>query len=141
MHIIKIATAAALAGMLATGIAMAQNASETAADDSQAWFASSSVLTQQTGKGLYEAVCASCHMPEGQGAVGAGAYPALAGNPALEYAEYPVYIVVHGQKAMPPLGSIMNDEQIAAVVNYIQTSFGNEFSENPATAEMVAETR
>lgn len=139
MNFTKIAAVAALACMMGTAAVVAQDAS--AIDDSKAWFASSSVLTQQTGKGLYEAVCASCHMAEGQGAVGAGAYPALANNPMLESPDYPIYLIVHGQKAMPPLGAIMNDEQIAAVVNYIQTSFGNNFTENPATAEAVAANR
>ncbi len=139
MNFTKIVAVATLVGMLGTAAVVAQDA--TAADDSKAWFGSSSVLTQQTGKGLYEAVCASCHMPEGQGAVGAGAYPALADNAMLESPDYPIYLIVHGQKAMPPLGGIMNDEQIAAVVNYIRTSFGNSFTEDPATAETVAAAR
>ncbi|MHA6691015.1 c-type cytochrome [Devosia sp. A449] len=138
MNFTKIAAAAALVSMLATGAALAQDA---AADDSKAWFGSSSVLTQQTGKGLYEAVCASCHMSKGEGAVGAGAYPALANNETLEFADYPIYMIVKGQKAMPPLGGIMNDEQIAAVVNYIRTNFGNNYADEPATAEMVAAAR
>jgi mono/diheme cytochrome c family protein len=139
MNITKIVAAAVLASMLGTAAVVAQDA--TAVDDSKAWFGSSSVLTQQTGKGLYEAVCASCHMSEGQGAVGAGAYPALADNAMLESPDYPIHLIVHGQTAMPPLGAIMNDEQIAAVVNYIRTSFGNTFAENPATAETVAAAR
>ena len=41
-------------------------------------------------------------MPDGKGAVGAGRYPPLAKNENLETASYPVYLVIHGQKAMPP---------------------------------------
>lgn len=111
------------------------------ADDSAAWFESRSVLTQATGEGVYQAVCASCHMPDAQGATGAATYPALAENPALEYPEYAIMITLHGQAAMPPLGGVLNDEQIAEVVNYIRTNFGNDYPDDPATADMVAGTR
>lgn len=111
------------------------------ADDSAAWFESRNVLTQQTGEGIYKAVCASCHMPDGQGATGAASYPALADNPTLEYPEYAVMLTLHGQAAMPPLRGVLDDEQIAEVVNYIRTSFGNDYPDDPATPEMVSQTR
>ncbi|WP_439561390.1 c-type cytochrome [Roseinatronobacter sp.] len=111
------------------------------ADDSDAWFESRSVLTQQTGEGIYKAVCASCHMPDGQGATGAARYPALADNPTLEFPEYAVMLTLHGQAAMPPLRGVLDDEQIAEVVNYIRTSFGNDYPDDPATPEMVSQTR
>lgn len=111
------------------------------ADDSQRWFESSSVLTQETGKGIYDAICAACHMPEGEGAVGAGMYPALANNERMANAAYPVFVTLHGQKGMPALAGVLNDAQIAEVVNYIRTSWGNAYTEEPATAEMVAAQR
>lgn len=133
----------AASALVLVGIAIAQEAAPVAppADDSQAWFQSSSVLTQKTGEGIYNAVCASCHMPKGEGAVGAGAYPALANNENLSGADYPIYLVVHGMGAMPPLGTVLDDQQIAEVVNYIRTNFGNDYPEDPATAEMVEATR
>jgi mono/diheme cytochrome c family protein len=130
--------AAALASL--APFALAQEEAKPEADDSAALFASSSVLTQKTGAGIYGAVCSGCHMPEGEGAVGAGAYPALADNSTLEFPEYPIHVIVHGQAAMPPLGSVLNDEQIAAVVEYIRTHFGNDYAE-PVSAEMVAGAR
>src|SRR5262245_49303429 len=42
------------------------------------------------GKDIYEHICQGCHMPDAKGAVGAGAYPALAANPRLETGMYPV---------------------------------------------------
>ncbi len=126
----------AIAVTLTAGAAAAQQA-----DDSQAWFESPSRLTQQTGEGIYNAVCAGCHMPDGEGAVGAGEYPALAGNEMIAFPDYPIHITIHGHAAMPPLGELLDDAQIAEVVNYIQTSFGNDFTEEPATAEMVAGAR
>ena len=53
-------------------------------------------FSEQTGEALYANVCAACHMPDGQGAVGAGKYPALAKNENLEAGGYPVTIVVQG---------------------------------------------
>lgn len=103
-------------------------------------FANPSRLTQTEGKDIYGAVCAGCHMPEGEGAVGAGKYPALANNETLEAAGYPIYVVIHGQKGMPPLGGLLNDEQIAAVVEYIRTNFGNNYTDE-VTVQEVTDSR
>ena len=54
------------------------------------------------GAGSLAQSCQGCHMPEGQGAAGAGEYPALAKNPRLEASGYLAYIVVNGSRAMPP---------------------------------------
>jgi mono/diheme cytochrome c family protein len=53
-------------------------------------------------------------MAEAQGAVGAGAYPALADDPKLAAAGYQV--LVNGSKGMPAFGALLDDEQVAAVV-------------------------
>ena len=79
------------------------------------------------GEALYKGVCAGCHMQDAKGAVGAGAYPALAKNENLETAAYPVSIVLKGQKAMPFFGMQLNDQQIADVVNYVRSHFGNKY--------------
>jgi cytochrome c5 len=63
---------------------------------------------------IYRTVCHGCHMAEAQGAVGAGAYPALADDPKLAAAGYPV--LVNGSKGMPAFGALLDDEQVAAVV-------------------------
>src|ERR1700733_23959 len=69
----------------------------------------------QGGEAIYQGVCQGCHMPDAKGAVGAGAYPALAKNENLETAAYPVTVILHGQKAMPALGRQLDDQQIADV--------------------------
>jgi mono/diheme cytochrome c family protein len=97
-------------------------------------------FTEASGEGLYANVCQACHMPDGKGAVGAGAYPPLAGDKALEAGRYPLYVVVNGQRAMPPLGDMLSDEQVAAVVNYVRTHFGNDYSD-AATADDVKAVR
>ena len=85
-------------------------------------------FTEKSGEALYNASCAGCHMPDGKGAKGAGHYPALADNPAVEAAPYVIGNVLHGRKAMPSFGDAMNDDQVAAVVNYTRTHFGNRFA-------------
>ncbi|PZV37130.1 c-type cytochrome [Mesorhizobium kowhaii] len=92
-------------------------------------FGDASKIQSRDGAGIYAAICRGCHMPEGVGAVGAGKYPALAKNEKLEAGAYPVVMVVKGQKAMPPLGSYLDDEQVTAVVNYIRTNFGNNYTD------------
>jgi mono/diheme cytochrome c family protein len=81
----------------------------------------------QSGEALYADICQGCHMPGGVGAVGAGAYPPLARNPKLASIGYPLFLVIHGRKGMPPFGNLLTDQQVAAVVNYIRTHFGNDF--------------
>ena len=94
------------------------------------------IFPMQGGEAIYKGVCQGCHMPDAKGAVGAGMYPALAGDPKLEEAGYPVGVVVNGQKAMPPLGPYFNDAQIADVVNYVRTHFGNHYSDKVTPAEV-----
>jgi len=94
------------------------------------------MFPMQDGKSIYESVCQGCHMPNAKGAAGAGMYPALAGNPKLEEGGYPVAIILNGQKAMPPLGSYFNDAQVADVVNYIRTHFGNRYTDKVTAAEV-----
>ncbi len=118
-----------------------QEAGEVAMTQRAGWFEDPARLSQSGGKGVYDAVCAGCHMPDGQGAEGAGAYPALANNENLMTPDYPIYLILNGQKAMPPLSGVLDDAQVADVVNYIRTAFGNEYNEDPATPERVAEAR
>ena len=97
-------------------------------------------FTEQSGEQLYANICQGCHMPDAKGAVGAGVYPSLAGNKNLEAGGYPVYIVVNGQRAMPSFGAMMSDDQVAAVVNYLRTHFGNSY-QDAVTAEDVKVVR
>lgn len=96
--------------------------------------------TSTDGEVLYETLCAGCHMPEGQGASGAGDYPALSDNPNLEFAAYPITIIVNGQAAMPSLGHLLSDEQVLEVTNYIQSNLGNDYVPD-GTLQMIADTR
>jgi cytochrome c5 len=92
----------------------------------------------QGGEAIYKGVCQGCHMPDAKGAVGAGAYPALAKDENLETASYPVTIVLKGQKAMPFFGMQLDDQQVADVVNYIRTHFGNKYRDKVKPADVKA---
>ncbi len=93
---------------------------------------------QQTGEQIYKGICQGCHMPDAKGAVGAGAYPALAGNKKLAAKAYPALVLVKGQKAMPEFGTMLSDDQIANVVNYIRSNFGNSYPDMETPAEVKA---
>jgi mono/diheme cytochrome c family protein len=108
------------------------------AQSPSAFSASPFRFTHQDGETIYRTVCAGCHMPDGRGATGAGAYPPLAGNAKLQAAGYPLYLVVNGQKAMPPFGQQLDDNQVAAVVNYIRASFGNAYADHVSTDDVKA---
>lgn len=97
------------------------------------------MFPEQGGAAIYKGVCQACHMPDARGGVGAGSYPALARNSKLAVAGYPVSVVVNGQKAMPAfIGSKLTDQQIADVVNYIRTHFGNHYSDAVTAADVKA---
>jgi mono/diheme cytochrome c family protein len=97
-------------------------------------------FTEQTGEQLFASSCQGCHMPDGNGATGAGTYPSLSKDNNLGTSGYPVYVVVRGQRAMPPVGAMMSDDQVAAVVNYLRTHFGNQYTD-AVTAEDVKRVR
>jgi mono/diheme cytochrome c family protein len=93
---------------------------------------------EQTGEALYHGICQGCHMPNAMGAVGAGAYPALAGDKRLAAKAYPELVVLRGQKAMPAFGPSFSDAQVAAVVNYVRTHFTNTYSDSVTVDDVKA---
>jgi len=94
--------------------------------------------------------CAACHQASGLGVP--GAYPPLAGSEWLNNnPEVPIRIVLHGlqgpitvkgtsfNNAMTPFGDQLSDAEIAAVISYERSSFGNHSS--AITAEQVKTVR
>jgi mono/diheme cytochrome c family protein len=112
---------AVVVALLATGALHAQS--------NDADFIARKDIPHATGAQIFTHICQGCHMPDGKGAVGAGHYPALAGNPKLASAAYPVVMVVNGRGAMPAFGDGLSDAQIAEVVNYVRTHFGNAYTD------------
>jgi mono/diheme cytochrome c family protein len=98
------------------------------------------VFAEKSGEQLFSSVCRGCHMSDGKGATGAGTYPSLAGNRNLEAGGYPIDVVVNGRRGMPPFGSMLSNDQVAAVVNYLRTHFGNSYRDG-VTADDVKAVR
>jgi len=104
------------------------------------------------GEHVYTTICQGCHMSQGEGAVGAGFYPKLAGDPALASWQYVAVTVLNGRHAMPSFGDIpgsltgdasfmsasLSDAEIAAVVNYVRSHFGNNFKDKASEKEVAA---
>ena len=99
---------------------------------------------------LYEDQCADCHGKEGQGQ--AGAYPALAGNRAVltEQPNNAALSVLHGGFApstagnprpfgMPPFLLQLDNADVAAVLTYVRSSWGNQGA--PVSALQVQQIR
>ncbi len=99
-------------------------------------FSSGYRFVEMTGEELFANVCQGCHMPNGFGAVGAGTYPPLASNRNLEVSGYAVDLIVNGRRGMPGFGDMMTDGQVAAVVNYVRTHFGNRYPDAVSAADV-----
>ncbi len=96
------------------------------------------VFEEQGGEALFAHVCAACHQPDAKGATGAASYPALAENKDLASAEYLETLLFNGQRAMPPLGWMMSDQQVADVINYVRAHFGNNYRDDVSAADVRA---
>ena len=101
------------------------------------------------GRQIYEHICQGCHMADAGGAVGAGHYPALAKDATLASRQYMALTILMGRRNMPAFGAkhaigfggpavILNDAQIAAVINYVRTHFGNQYADPITAAEVAA---
>jgi cytochrome c6 len=76
------------------------------------------------GKALFAKNCAACHQAKGQGI--AGAFPPLAGSAFVQGATDDVAaVLLKGRGGMPDFSSAMNDEEIAAVLSFVRSSWGN----------------
>tara|TARA_R110002020_G_scaffold104073_1_gene243682 strand:- start:513 stop:980 length:468 start_codon:yes stop_codon:yes gene_type:complete len=138
-------------GLLALGLAalpaMGQDAPDPEALSQRA--SMDGKIPASDGKTIYEQVCQGCHMSEGRGAIGAGNYPALAGNPKTASSAYLAVTILKGRRNMPAFGSDRNQElfvaqswmddgQVAAVVNYLRTNLGNNYTDPISAADVAA---
>jgi len=122
-----------------TSLALASVMSAAAiADDASV--VSQAELGALSGAEVYSHICQGCHMPQGQGAVGAGHYPKLAGDPALVSWKYAAIVLLGGRNGMPSFGVSeeqarqtravrLSDAQIADVINYVRSHFGNAYKD------------
>ena len=111
--------------------------------------ASTGMLGTSSGEAVYAQICQGCHMAEGRGAVGAGFYPALAGNPTLASANYVAALILNGRRNMPSFEhhatnefffppTWLTDTQIANVVNYVRSHFGNHYPDAISASDVAA---
>ena len=97
------------------------------------------LFNRATAAKLYDQHCAQCHGANGEGV--AQAYPPLAGNRAVTMpnTENLVQMVLGGGFApatagnprpfgMPPFVLVLDDQQVAALISHIRTSWGNQAS-------------
>lgn len=148
LKIVPTALAALALGAVLAASAGAQTAGEAATaapmsgparGDADGAFVTGRMFSEPDGEKLYRRVCAGCHMPDAKGvSTGAGFYPALAGNKKLIASAYPVYVVTHGMNGMPPVGQMMTDQQVADVVNYVRSNFGNRYRDKVKAADVKA---
>lgn len=107
-------------------------------------------IAAEDGAEIYMTRCMSCHQMNGRGV--SGVFPPLAGADWVTGDKGRlIRIVLHGltgeidvegetySGAMPPWQSFLDDEQTAALLTYIRSSWGNEASE--VTAAEVSKVR
>jgi mono/diheme cytochrome c family protein len=93
-------------------------------------------VVPKTGEEVYRFVCQACHMEGGKGAKGAGDFPALANNPRLGTPTYAIYMIEKGKGGMPYFSDSLTPAQVAAVVNYVRSHFGNAYKDQVTAADV-----
>jgi mono/diheme cytochrome c family protein len=94
------------------------------------------------GRDVYRTFCQQCHQPDGRGQDTLA--PTLIDSTlALAAPEVPVRVLLHGKEGaiglMPPIGSALNDDQIASVLTYVRREWGQTGS--PVDAATVSAVR
>lgn len=106
--------------------------------------------TEMSGETLYSVHCATCHLPTGKGDPDTG--PSMIGNPVVEAADPSslINVILYGPElpaaqfpvqrtAMDAYEHLLNDEEIAAISNYMRAAWGNTGA--PVTAKQVLKQR
>ncbi len=86
--------------------------------------AGGAATAQATGAKLFEESCSACHQSKGEGIP--GAFPALAGNAfVVGPADAVATTVLDGRGGMPTFKEDLSDEQIASILTFVRSSWGN----------------
>jgi mono/diheme cytochrome c family protein len=120
MRLVALRAIAFIASGAVSSPTLAEDVSARSAAMSRGW-----EFAEQGGAELFRNVCAGCHQPDAKGAVGAAAYPSLASDGKLASTDFMLAALLRGLNGMPPLGDMMTDAQVADVINYVRTHFGN----------------
>lgn len=110
---------AALAAVLVPGV-----------DEARGQDGSSAVEDLDPGRQVYEASCVRCHREGGRGVE--GIFPSLRQNELIQGPAEPLLIVLlRGRAAMPGFGETLSNKEIAAVLSYLRSRWGNEAERIP----------
>lgn len=86
---------------------------------------------QPSGQAAFEQTCAACHQADGKGIP--DAFPALAGNSFVQGPpEAAIQTVLDGRNGMPSFRNDLTDDQLAAILTYVRSAWGNAASAVPA---------
>jgi mono/diheme cytochrome c family protein len=108
-----------------------RSSAQTVTEQGRAWL--------ERGAAIYEKHCENCHGRSGEGAP--GIYPPLAGNRGVTMTPpvnairsiliggYPPSTVGNPRPyGMPPFAQVLSDDEVAMVLSYIRTAWGNDAS-------------
>jgi len=81
-------------------------------------------LALADGKSLFADNCSACHQVTGKGVK--GAFPALAGSAFVQGdPKIVMTTVLNGRAGMPAFKDDLNDADLASLLTYVRTSWGN----------------
>lgn len=100
------------------------------------------------GKAVYDKYCLACHLADGSGI--AGMFPPLTPNPYVDDKNKIIDVVLNGMSGKIEVNgetynnfmvphSHLSDEELANVISYVRSSFGNELE--PVTKEEINAAR
>jgi mono/diheme cytochrome c family protein len=97
-----------------------------------------SVAAQSSGEQLYKDNCTACHQEAGQGIP--GAFPALKDNKiALGDEKAVAFLLLTGRGGMPAFKDSLSDADLATVMTYVRSAWGN--TGKPMAPEVFAAAR
>ena len=136
------------AALLASSLAACSSSTSTSSSTGAATNNTAKTMTASNGAAVFNTNCASCHQSDGKGGAAA---PALAGNALVTGpANKVIHIVKDGltgavtvngkayNGTMPAWKGVISNDDIAAVITYIRSSWGNKAS--AVTSAQVAST-
>ncbi len=106
------------------------------------------VVETHPGKAVYQKYCLTCHQPDGSGVP--GMFPPLSPNEWIADQDKMIELMLNGQSGeitvngqiynnLMPTHDFLSDQEIADVISYVRSSFGNDLE--PISKEEVAAAR
>jgi mono/diheme cytochrome c family protein len=130
-------SAGALAPRVAAVVARLEWPGKPGAAEAVAPLSAAEQARYDAGRDVYRNLCIACHQANGRGQDKV-APPLVGSELALADPAVPIRILLNGKEGtiglMPPLGSVLTDDQIAAVLTYVRREWGQTGSAvEPAT--------